>query len=70
MGNHAYEEFADISHHEDQPAAIENVLELLSERGLGAMAEAMQTLLNEAMKLDRSEIFRAAPGEWSEEGAG
>lgn len=59
-----------MAHHEDQPTAIESVLELLSEHGLGAMAEAMQTLLNEAMKLERSEFLRAAPGERSEERAG
>ena len=39
-----------MAHHEEQPTAIESVLELLSEHGLGAMAEAMQTLPNEAMK--------------------
>ena len=51
-----------MADHEEQPTAIESVLELLSEHGLGAMAEAMQTLLNEAMKLERSES-RASPGE-------
>jgi hypothetical protein len=51
-----------MTHHEEQPTAIESVLELLSEHGLGAMAKAkaMQTLLNEAMKLERSEFLRAA----------
>lgn len=55
-----------MAHHEEQTTAIESVLEVLSEHGLGAMAEAMQTLLNEAMKLERSEFLRAAPGERSE----
>jgi transposase-like protein len=59
-----------MAHHEEQPTAIESVLEVLSEHGLGAMAEAMQTLLNEAMKLERSEFLRAAPGERTEERAG
>ena len=45
-----------MAHHEEQATAIESVLELRSEHGLGAMAEAMQTLLNEAMKLERSEF--------------
>jgi hypothetical protein len=58
-----HEELDEMAHHEEQPTAIENVLEVLSEHGLGAMAEAMQTLLNEAMKLERSEFLRAAPGE-------
>jgi transposase-like protein len=55
-----------MTHHEAQPTAIEDVLELLSDRGLGAMAEAMQTLLNEVMKLERSAFLRAAPGEHTE----
>jgi len=59
-----------MAHHEEQPTAIESVLELLSEHGLGAMAEAMQTLLNEAMKLERSEFLRASPGERTDERAG
>ena len=59
-----------MAHHEDQPTAIESVLELLSEHGLGAIAEAMQTLLNEAMKLERSEFLRAAPGERTDERTG
>jgi transposase-like protein len=66
LGHHTYEELDDMAHHGEQPTAIESVLELLSEHGLGAMAEAMQTLLNEAMKLERSEFLRAAPGERTE----
>jgi hypothetical protein len=56
-----------MAHHEEQPTAIESVLEVLSEPGLGAMSEAMQTLLNEAMKLERSEFLPAAPGERTDE---
>jgi putative transposase len=59
-----------MAHHEEQATAIESVLELLNEHGLGAMAQAMQTLLNEAMKLERSEFLRAAPGERTDERAG
>ncbi len=59
-----------MARHEEQPAAIESVLELLSEHGLGAMAKAMQTLLNGAMKLERSEFLRASPGERTDERAG
>ena len=59
-----------MAHHEEQPTAIESVLELLSEHGLGAMAEAVQTLLNEARKLERSEFLRAAPGERTDERTG
>lgn len=59
-----------MAHHEEQPTAIESVLELLSEHGLGAMAEAMETLLNEAMKLERSEFLRALPGERTDDRTG
>jgi len=59
-----------MAHQEGQRTAIEGVLELLSEHGLGAMAGAMQTLLNEAMKIERSEFLRAAPGERSGERTG
>jgi putative transposase len=59
-----------MAHHEEQPTAIESVLELLSEHGLGAMADAMQTLLNEAMKIERAAFLGAAPGERTEERTG
>jgi hypothetical protein len=42
-----------VGHHEEQPTAIESVLDLPSEHGLDRMAEAMATLLNEAMELGR-----------------
>ena len=59
-----------MAHHEEQPTAIESVLELLSEHGLGAMAQAMQTLLNEAMKLERSSFLGAGPGERTDDRVG
>jgi len=59
-----------MAHHEEQPNAIESVLELLSEHGLGHMADAMQTLLNEAMGLERSAFLRATPGERTDDRAG
>jgi putative transposase len=59
-----------MAHHEEQPTAIESVVELLSEHGLGAMAEAMQTLRNEAMKRERSEFLRAGPGERTDDRTG
>ena len=43
---------------------------MLTEHGLDAMATAMQTLLNEAMKLERSEFLRASPGERTSERIG
>lgn len=40
-----------------------DLLELLVERGFDGLAEAMQTLLNEAMKLERSQVLEARPYE-------
>jgi len=59
-----------MAHHEDQATPIEHVLEVLTEHGLEGMAEAIQTLMNAAMKLERSEFLRAAPGERSDERIG
>lgn len=59
-----------MAHHEGEATAIEHVMEVLSEQGFAGMAEAMQTLLNEAMKLERSEFLRAAPGERTDDRAG
>lgn len=39
------------------------ILELLAEHGFDGMAQAMQTLLNEAMKLERSVVLEAEPYE-------
>src|SRR5512145_471225 len=59
-----------MAHHEDEASPIERVLEVLSAHGLEAMAEAMQTLMNEAMRLERSGFLRAGPGERSSERIG
>ena len=60
-----------MAHHEEQSSsAIEQVLEILCEHGLGAMAQAMQTRMNEAMKLERTEFLGAGPGERSGERVG
>jgi transposase-like protein len=47
-----------------EPAAgsgLQQVLELLAEHGFEGMAQAMQVLFNEAMKLERSQVLGAAP---------
>ncbi len=44
-----------MARHEEQPtSAIEHVLKILRDQGLGAIAQAMQTLLNDAMELERT----------------
>ncbi len=43
------------------PGGFQEVLELLADHGFDGMAQAMQTLLNEAMKLERSQVLGAQP---------
>jgi len=52
-----------VAHHEDERTTMHEVLDMLTEQGLDGMAEAMATLLNEAMKVERSTALRAKPGE-------
>ena len=52
-----------MAHHEFDATTITDVLEHLNENGLDGMAKAVEILLNEAMKLERSEFLRAGPYE-------
>ena len=52
-----------MAHHELDATTITDVLEHLTENGLDGMANAIEILLNEAMKLERSEFLRAGPYE-------
>jgi len=54
-----------MAHHELDATTITDVLEHLNENGLDGMAKAVEILLNEAMKLERSEFLRAGPYERS-----
>ena len=54
-----------MPHHESNPTALTEVLEVLAEQGFEGMANAMQILLNEAMKLERAEFIGVAPYERS-----
>lgn len=47
--------------HEDQSTRFEELLQLLSDHGFEGMAEAIQILMNEAMKLERAEVLGALP---------
>ncbi|MEQ8788823.1 MAG: IS256 family transposase [Pirellulaceae bacterium] len=53
-----------MTHHE-QSNAIDGVVQLLAEQGFDGMAKAIETLLNEAMKLERAEVLGAGPYERS-----
>jgi transposase-like protein len=48
---------------EDSPRGWEDLLELLCDHGFEGMAQAMQVLINEAMKLERSAVLGARPYE-------
>jgi len=43
--------------------ALDDVVELLAEHGFGGMAQAIEILMNEAMKLERNEALGAGPYE-------
>ena len=59
-----------MAHHEDERTTMHGVLDMLVENGLEGMADAMATMLNEAMKIERSSALRAEPGERSPERLG
>jgi len=47
--------------HDDQSTRFEELLQLLSEYGFDGMAEAIEILMNEAMKLQRADALGAMP---------
>jgi putative transposase len=52
------------------PGGFQEVLELLVDHGFDGLAQAMQTLFNEAMKLERSQVLGARPYERTRERRG
>jgi putative transposase len=52
-----------MTHHEFNVTTIADALEHLTEKGFEGMARAVEILLNEAMKLERSEFLGAGPYE-------
>lgn len=60
-----------VTQHDATPGGgLEQVLDLLTEHGFDGMAGAMQVLLNEAMKLERSAVLGAQPYERSDQRRG
>lgn len=53
-----------------EPSVIDTVVELLQENGLLQMAEVIRILLNEAMRLERSQVLEAEPYQRSEKRRG
>ncbi len=52
--------------HDDHSTCFEELLQLLSEHGFDGMAEAIEILMNEAMKLQRADALGAMPYQRSE----
>jgi putative transposase len=53
-----------------QSNELDAIVQLLADHGFGGMSQAMEILLNEAMKLERSEALRAGPYERTSERRG
>jgi putative transposase len=47
--------------HQDQTTALDQITELLAEHGFDGMAQAVVVLLNEVMKLERTQALGAGP---------
>jgi putative transposase len=47
--------------HQEHPTAFDQMVQLLADYGFDGMAQAMQILMNEAMKIERNEVLNAAP---------
>jgi transposase-like protein len=56
--------------HQLHPNSFNEVFQSLSEQGFDGMAQAMQVLLNECMKIERQQALNAAPFERSKERRG
>ena len=47
--------------HQEQSNALDSIVELLAEHGFEGMAQAIEILFNEAMKLQRAAVLGARP---------
>ena len=56
--------------HQPDNNVIETVVQLLCESGMDRVAEAVRLMLNEAMRIERSQVLEAAPYERSEKRLG
>ncbi len=56
--------------HQAHPTVTREVVQLLAEHGFDGMAQAMQLLLNECMKIERQEALGVGPYQRSEERRG
>ena len=56
--------------HQADSNVIETVVQLLTENGLSHMVDAMRLLLNEAMRIERSQVLEADPYQRTEKRRG
>ena len=56
--------------HREHCTVCNEVVELLADHGFDGMAQAIETLMNEAMKLERADVLQAAPYERTDERRG
>ena len=56
--------------HQADNSVIETVVQLLAENGLSHMADAMRLMLNEAMRIERSQVLEADPYQRTEKRRG
>ena len=56
--------------HQPHPNVTRQIVQLLSEQGFEGMAEAMQQLLNECMKIERQQALGVGPYQRGEERCG
>ena len=56
--------------HQSECSVVDTVVQLLSESGLSQMAEAIRIMLNEAMRIERSQVLDAGPCERTEQRRG
>jgi transposase-like protein len=55
---------------QDEFNAAEQAMQLLADNGMDGLAEAIRILLNEAMRIERSQVLNAGPYERTEERRG
>ena len=56
-----------MTHHSSEPTILSLALELLNEHGFDSMANVLQILFNEAMKIERTKYLGASPYERSDD---
>ncbi|MEZ6016728.1 MAG: IS256 family transposase [Planctomycetota bacterium] len=56
-----------MTHHSSEPTNLSLALELLNEHGFDSMANVLQILFNEAMKIERTKYLGASPYERSDD---